>query len=204
FFALKRDLTVELLVAACEKASPEDLEQLEQDCFALGDAAHWDEGERKWVQQEFALLRLAACATDRFGHVLLIQSLQRAFRGMAKWVLPHMDSKSVRPWTQCAMTALAERDVQALRQQLPPLLLAADEKLLRSLVPGLQPATPCEQPSTAAEPTTAKASTPAPAKEEVPEQVATNLSNSQTVEKGPGVFWCLRPIGRVSNGVPIR
>jgi GntR family transcriptional repressor for pyruvate dehydrogenase complex len=180
FFALKRDLTVELLVAACEKASPEDLEQLGQDCYALGDAAHWDEGERKWVQQEFALLRLAASATDRFGHVLLIQSLQRAFRGMATWVLPHMDSKAVRPWTLCAMNALAERDAQALRQQLPALLQAADERLLRSLLPNHQSATTCEPSPTMAEPLPAEAPAPEPTREEVPEEVLTNLSNSRT------------------------
>jgi GntR family transcriptional repressor for pyruvate dehydrogenase complex len=180
FFALKRDLTVELLVAACEKASPEYLEQLGQACYALGDEAHWDEGARRWVPQEFAFLRQAACATERFGQVLLIQSLQRAFRGMARWVLPHMDSKAVRPWALCAMNALAERDVHALRQQLPPLLQAADEHLLSSLLPNRQPATLSEASATVAEPLPDEAPTPEPTRGKVPEQVVTNLSNSRT------------------------
>ena len=180
FFVLKRDLLVELLAACCEKASPEDLEELGQACYALGDAAHWDEGERKWVQQEFALLRLAACAADRVGHVLLIQSLQRAFRGMAKWVLPHLDSKAVRPWALCAMNALADRNAQALRHQVPPLLQAADDQLLRRLVPTRQHATTCAPRPTSAEPPLVGTLTPEAAKGELPEQAVTNLSDSKT------------------------
>jgi DNA-binding FadR family transcriptional regulator len=180
FFALKRELTVELLVACCEKASEADLEQLWQALYALGDEAHWDEGERRWVRQEFALLRLAACAADRLGHALLVQSLERAFQGMAHWVLPHLDSKAVRPWALCAMNALDERNVQALRQQLPPLLQANDERLLRSLAPTHQPTTPCEPPSTVAEPPPVESPPLEAAREGLPEEVVTNLSYSRT------------------------
>jgi DNA-binding FadR family transcriptional regulator len=180
FFALKRELTVELLVACCEKASEADLEQLGRALFALGDDAHWDEGERRWVRQEFALLRLAACAADRLGHALLVQSLERAFQGMAQWVLPHLDSKAVRPWAMCAMNALNARNAQALKQQLPPLLQAGDERLLHSLAPIHQPTTPCEPHPTVADPPPADPSIPEAAKEGLSDEVVPNLSYCRT------------------------
>ncbi|HEX8702061.1 MAG TPA: GntR family transcriptional regulator [Myxococcaceae bacterium] len=140
FLALKRDITVELLVACSERASAAELEELSQGCFALADAARWDMGEGKWVWQEFALLRQAACALERVGHVLLIQSLERAFRGMAQWAVPHLDTGAVQAWAWCAMSALAEKNIQALKQKLPPLLQASDERLLSRLGPPRLPA----------------------------------------------------------------
>jgi DNA-binding FadR family transcriptional regulator len=133
YFALKREMTVELLAACCERACEEDLNQLGKACFALGDAARW--AEEGWVRQEFALLRMAARAAGRPGHLLLIQSLERAFWGIAEWVLPHLEAQAVDTWAQCAMHALDEKNAQALRQQLPPLLQACDERLLGRLAP---------------------------------------------------------------------
>jgi hypothetical protein len=152
FLALKRDITVELLVACSERASAVDLEDLSQACFALADAARWDMGEGKWVWQEFALLRQAACAVERVGHVLLIQSLERAFRGMAKWAVPHLDTGAVQAWAWCAFQALADKDIQALKQKLPALLQASDERLLSRLAPPHPPTVKSESHSTEAEP----------------------------------------------------
>ncbi len=152
FLALKRDITVELLVACAERATAAELEQLSQACYALADAARWDTGDGRWVQQEFALLRQAACMVNRIGHVLLIQSLERAFRGMAKWAVPHLDSGAVQAWAWHAMHALAEKNIQALRQELPPLLQVGDERLLSRLEPSRQPAVKSETHSTEAEP----------------------------------------------------
>jgi hypothetical protein len=111
--------------------------------IVLRDTAHEDEGQGQWVRQGFALLRLVACTADRMGLVLLIQSLGRAFRGMARGVLPLLDSKAVRPWALCAMNALTQKNLQALKQQLPPLLQVGDEQLLRSLAPEPPLATVC-------------------------------------------------------------
>ncbi len=180
YLALKREFTVELLVACCEKASPVDLDQVGQALYALGDAARWDEGERRWVPQEFALLRRAASAAELPGHVLLIQSLERAFQGMAKWILPHLDSAAVKPWALCAMNALAEKDVQALRQQLPTLLQYGDEQLLNSLAPSSQLAKTCEPHSTGNEPPPSGPPAPEASRAGPPEQVVPILSDSRT------------------------
>jgi GntR family transcriptional repressor for pyruvate dehydrogenase complex len=180
YLALKRELTVELLVACCEKASPEELEELAQACYTLGDTAHWDEGEGQWVRQDFALLRLAACTAERMGHVLLIQSLERAFRGMERWVLPLLDAKAVRPWALCAMKALTQRNIQALKQQLPPLLQVGDEQLLRSLAPKHPPATACAPLPSVAEPPPGGDSMSSAERGSVPEAVVPNLSCSRT------------------------
>jgi DNA-binding FadR family transcriptional regulator len=180
FLALKREITVELLVACCERASPADLDQLSQACYALMDAARWDAGDGKWVQQEFSLLRLAACAVDRVGHVLLIQSLERTFQGMAQWMLPHLDTQAVQQWAWRAMQALFEKNVQALRQELPPLLEAVDERLLSSLAPAPQPAAKSESHPTADEPLPGEPLAPEVSTEGVPERVVPNLSNSRT------------------------
>jgi GntR family transcriptional repressor for pyruvate dehydrogenase complex len=180
YLALKRELTVELLVACCEKASPAALEELAQACFALGDTAHWDEGEGQWVRQDFALLRQAACSAERMGHVLLIQSLERAFRGMASWVLPLLDSKAVRPWALCAMNALMQKDVQALKQQLPALLQVGDERLLCSLAPKQQPVAACAPPPSVAEPPPGGDSMSSAERGSLAEEVFANLSSSRT------------------------
>ncbi|WP_224242929.1 FadR/GntR family transcriptional regulator [Hyalangium gracile] len=149
FFALKREVTVELLAACCEHGRARELTALEDGCFALADETRWNEERRAWVQREFELLRRAARAADRPGHMLLIQSLERSFWGIAEWVLPHLQPGAIDAWARCAMYALGERDAQSLRHQLPALLRAADEGLLDSLVPIREEPTPPE-PSTPA------------------------------------------------------
>ncbi len=186
YLALKRDMTVELLAACCEGASSGDLAELGRACYALGDSAHWDAGDRKWVQHEFALLRLAALAANRPGHVLLIHSLERAFRGMAHWLQPHLHSESVRPWTWCAVKALDEKDAQALRQELPALLQAGDEKLLLSLAPPSQSAGLSESHRVPSAPPPSNPPAPATPQAEGPDEVATNPSNCPT-------GWCQLP-----------
>jgi DNA-binding FadR family transcriptional regulator len=151
FFALKRDMTVELLAACCERAEKADLERLEQACFALREAAHWDEEGRGWAPQEFALLRLAAQVADRPGHLLLIHSLERTFWSMASWVQPQLEAEAVDAWALCAMYALGEKNAQGLRQELPPLLLACEARLLRSHAPDGQAAGTPEAPSSTSE-----------------------------------------------------
>ncbi|HEX8435105.1 GntR family transcriptional regulator [Archangium sp.] len=133
YFELKRETTLELLARCCAHAPPRELERLANACFALRDGARWDDGARHWVEQEFELLRLAAHAADRPGHFLLVQSLERAFRGMAGVVRPLLASDAVRHWAESALPWLTERDVEALRRDLPPLLLACDEHVLGSL-----------------------------------------------------------------------
>ena len=133
YFELKRETAVELLARACEHASKNELEPLLDACFSLREAARWDEGSRCWVQQEFALLRVAAGAANRPGHFLLVQSLERAFKGMAEVVQPLLMSQAVRHWAEQTMDWLVGRDVEALRRELPPLLLACDEHVLGSL-----------------------------------------------------------------------
>jgi DNA-binding FadR family transcriptional regulator len=133
YLSLKREVTVELLSACCEHASEGELDRLGQACFALEDAARWVQDRSRWVALEFDLLRLAASAAKRPGHLLLIQSLERAFRAMAERVLPCLDSQSVGAWAKCAMDALAEREVHAVRTHLSTLLVARDERLLTAL-----------------------------------------------------------------------
>jgi GntR family transcriptional regulator, transcriptional repressor for pyruvate dehydrogenase complex len=150
FFALKREVTVELLAACCEHACSEELDELVGACFALREEAHWKEDRTGWVRQEFALLRMAARAADRPGHALLIQSLEKAFRGLSDRVLPHLDAEAIEQWALFVFGALVERDAQALRQQLPTLLKAVDARLLEPLAPvrERQPTpSPAEAPS---------------------------------------------------------
>jgi GntR family transcriptional regulator, transcriptional repressor for pyruvate dehydrogenase complex len=135
FFELKRELMVELLAACCEHASKAELDRLEDACFSLRDAARWAEDRGRWVAWEFELLRLAVCVADRPGHLLLIHSLERSFWGMAGRVLSHLDSASICRWAECALYALGDKDAQALRRDLLPLLKACDERLLGSLGP---------------------------------------------------------------------
>jgi DNA-binding FadR family transcriptional regulator len=132
YFALKRDTLVELLAACCEKASQEDLSRLEDVCFALQGTAPWEE-QRRWVEREFELLRLAALVANRPGHFLLVRSLERSFWGMAGRLLTHLDCTAVRQWAWSVYHTLCERDVQALRRDLPVLLQAADDRMIGTL-----------------------------------------------------------------------
>ncbi|XHF30411.1 GntR family transcriptional regulator [Corallococcus exercitus] len=134
FFSLKRQVLVELLADCCASASERDVSLLEDTCYRLSDAAHWNPGAR-CAQLEFELLRLAAQAAARPGHLLLIQSLQRAFRGISARLLPFMGGESLRAWAICAMHALGERNMQALQRQLPALLEACDALVLDQFAP---------------------------------------------------------------------
>jgi hypothetical protein len=75
---------------------------------------------------------------QRPGHLLLIQTLEQACRGMAGRVEPYLDSAALYPWTQCALEALSSKDVKALRSRLPALLQASDERVLQALAPTCQ------------------------------------------------------------------
>jgi DNA-binding FadR family transcriptional regulator len=130
YLELKRETVVDLLASCCERASTLELEKLTEACFALRDAARWEEERSGWVKREFELLRLAARVADRPGHFLLIQSLERSFWGMTARVLPNLDSGAIQSWSQCALHALGERDAQALRSELLPLLQASDDHVL--------------------------------------------------------------------------
>ncbi|MBN9683958.1 GntR family transcriptional regulator [Corallococcus sp. NCSPR001] len=142
YFSLKRQVLVELLVDCCEKASDLDLDRLGSACFRLQDAARWESGEA-CAQAEFELLRQAARAAARPGHVLLVQSLQRAFLGGAAQLLPLLGGEALREWANCAMGALSERNVQELQHKLPALLKTCDKRLLEAFAPAPQePATP--------------------------------------------------------------
>ncbi|RKH33061.1 GntR family transcriptional regulator [Corallococcus praedator] len=137
FFCLKRQVLVELLADCCARASAADLGLLADACFKLWDAARWESGAR-CAQLEFDLLRLAARAAARPGHLLLIQSLRRALRGSAARLLLLMGGESLRQWACCAMGALRERDTRALQHTLPALLKACDEQVLGQFAPALQ------------------------------------------------------------------
>ncbi len=138
YLELKREVTVELLAACCEKASQQELERVSSACFLLGDAACWELKRPQWLDMEFELLRQAAMAAQRPGHLLLIQSLEQACRGMTRRVEPYLDSAALYQWTQCALEALFNKDVKALRCQLPALLQASDERVLQALAPSCE------------------------------------------------------------------
>jgi hypothetical protein len=133
YLELKRETTIELLVRSGEHATEKELVLLSDACFALREAARWDDGSRQWVEQEFELLREAARVADRPGHFLLIQSLERAFRGMSDLLRPLLATEAVRHWSEQAMHWLRMREVEALRGELRPLLLACDEHVLQGL-----------------------------------------------------------------------
>jgi DNA-binding FadR family transcriptional regulator len=133
YLELKRDTTVEVLARGCEHASEQELELLADACFVLREGARWDDGSRRWVEREFELLRTAAVAAERPGHFLLVQSLERAFWGMAELVRPHLQADAVRHWAENTLGWLHMRDVEALKRELRPLLLACDEQVLRGL-----------------------------------------------------------------------
>jgi DNA-binding FadR family transcriptional regulator len=179
FFALKREMTVELLALCCEQASEPDLRRLEEVCFALREAARWSEDSGSWAQHEFALLRLAAHAADRPGHFLLIQSLERSFWGMAGRVLPHMDAEAIQAWALCAFAALAEKDAQALRRELPALLRACDDRLLESLAPAGKAADTREAPPTVDAPPRDEPCVPEAAGGGLPDAAVPKLSDSR-------------------------
>ncbi|RKG60087.1 GntR family transcriptional regulator [Corallococcus sp. CA054B] len=137
YFSLKRQVLVELLVDCCARASDLDLDRLGSTCFGLWDAARWEPGA-SCAQVEFALLRQAARVAGRPGHVLLVQSLQRAFLEGAAQLLPLLGGEALRQWATCARQALSERNVRALQQELPALLKACDELVLNAFAPAPQ------------------------------------------------------------------
>jgi GntR family transcriptional repressor for pyruvate dehydrogenase complex len=138
YFALKRNVTLELLTDCCARASEGELEKLRDACFTLWDMArfHWQEdGVSRWVAMEFDLLRQAAGAANRPDAYLLVQSLERAWLGIAKRMLPLLDSEVPQKWAWSALSWLRERDAQELKHELLPLLRAADERVLERLAP---------------------------------------------------------------------
>ncbi|NNC02554.1 GntR family transcriptional regulator [Corallococcus exiguus] len=142
YFSLKRQVLVELLADCCARASDLDLDRLGSTCYRLQDAARWESGET-CARAEFELLRQAARVAARPGHVLLVQSLQRAFLGGAAQLLPLMGGEALREWAFRVMEILNERDVQALQHELPALLKARDERVLNAFAPAPQePASP--------------------------------------------------------------
>ncbi|AFE03426.1 GntR family transcriptional regulator [Corallococcus coralloides DSM 2259] len=147
YFSLKRQVLLELLADCCARASDLDLDRLGSTCFQLQDAARWEPGET-CAQVEFELLRQAARVAARPGHVLLVQSLQRAFMGGAARLLPLMGGEALREWAFRVMTILHERDVQALQHELPALLKARDELVLNAFAPAPQAPAPSEAPCT--------------------------------------------------------
>ncbi|AFE06083.1 GntR family transcriptional regulator [Corallococcus coralloides DSM 2259] len=137
YFSLKRQVLLELLADCCARASHLDLDRLGSTCFQLQDAARWEPGAT-CAQVEFELLRQAARVAERPGHVLLVQSLQRAFLGGAAQLLPLMGGEALREWAFRVMAILHERDVQALQHELPALLKACDERVLNAFAPAPQ------------------------------------------------------------------
>ncbi|WP_375744063.1 GntR family transcriptional regulator [Corallococcus interemptor] len=137
YFSLKRQVLVELLVDCCTRASDRDLDRLGSACFRLQDAARWESGAT-CAQAEFELLREAARVAERPGHVLLVQSLQRAFMGGAAKLLPLLGGAALREWASRAMAILHERDVRALQHELPVLMKACDELVLNAFSPAPQ------------------------------------------------------------------
>ncbi|RKH62160.1 FadR/GntR family transcriptional regulator, partial [Corallococcus aberystwythensis] len=146
FFSLKRQVLVELLSDCCANASAVALGPLESTCYALQDAARWYHPKERCAQLEFELLRLSAQVASRPGHLLLIQSLQRAFRGIADRLLPFMGGDAMRQWVICALDALYARDVQALQHQLPALMKTYDELVLDQFAPVTREQTSPEAP----------------------------------------------------------
>ncbi|MFB1479696.1 GntR family transcriptional regulator [Corallococcus sp. RDP092CA] len=137
YFSLRRQVMVELLTDCCAKASERDLSQLKGLCFQLWDAARWEPGAR-CAQVEFELLRLAARVAARPGHVLLVQSLQRAFMVGAARLLPLLGGEALREWANCAQVTLMERNVHELQHELPALMKAYDEQVLEQFAPALR------------------------------------------------------------------
>jgi GntR family transcriptional repressor for pyruvate dehydrogenase complex len=135
YLSIKRDTTVELLAICCEQASDLELARLTSACFALEDSACWERQRHRWAALEFELLRQAARVADRPGHSLLLQSLERAFRGIHGRVEPYLDSSALHQWARFAREALQQRDARAVRTRLPALLEACDERVLAARAP---------------------------------------------------------------------
>ncbi|WP_233610151.1 FadR/GntR family transcriptional regulator [Corallococcus sp. AB049A] len=144
YFSLRRQVLVELLSDCCARASKRDLDQLGSICFGLWDAARWESGAY-CAQVEFELLRLAARVADRPGHVLLVQSLQRAFMVGAAQLLPLLGGEPLRQWVNCAKDALHDRDTRAIQHELPALMKAHDDLVLDAFAPVLQKHAPPER-----------------------------------------------------------
>jgi GntR family transcriptional repressor for pyruvate dehydrogenase complex len=161
YLSIKRDTTVELLAICCEQACELELERLTSACFALEDSACWERQRHRWAALEFELLRQAARVADRPGPSLLLQSLERAFRGIHGRVEPYLDSSALHQWARFAREALQQRDARAVRTRLPALLEVCDERVLAARPPsgetwgmleGLYERSPQEpEPSKAAE-----------------------------------------------------
>ncbi|RKH42688.1 GntR family transcriptional regulator [Corallococcus sp. AB050B] len=146
YFSLRRQVLVELLSDCCARASKRDLDQLGSICFGLWDAARWESGA-SCAQVEFELLRLAARVANRPGHVLLVQSLQRAFMVGAAQLLPHLGGEPLRQWANCAKDALHDRDTRAIQHDLPALMKAHDDLVLDAFAPAPRiPAAPEAHP----------------------------------------------------------
>ncbi|RKH50365.1 GntR family transcriptional regulator [Corallococcus sp. AB049A] len=137
YFSLRRQVLVELLSDCCARASERDLDRLGSICFGLWDAARWESGA-SCAQVEFELLRLAARVADRPGHVLLVQSLQRAFMVGAAELLPLLGGEPLRQWVNCAKDALHDRDTRAIQHALPALMKAHDDLVLDAFAPVAQ------------------------------------------------------------------
>ncbi|NRD68188.1 FadR family transcriptional regulator [Corallococcus exiguus] len=171
YFSLKRQVLVELLADCCARASDLDLDRLGSTCYQLQDAAHWESGET-CARAEFELLRHAARVAARPGHVLLVQSLQRAFMGGAAQLLPLMGGAALREWAFRVMAILNERDVQALQHELPALLKARDERVLNAFAPAPQGRSSSQDNR---------------AQEEIPPAPASATAQVNAVEARPGV-----------------
>jgi GntR family transcriptional regulator, transcriptional repressor for pyruvate dehydrogenase complex len=180
FLSLKRDTAVEVLATCCERASKEDLALLGDACFALRDAARWEQDPTRWAQAEFTLLRLAARVADNPGHALLLQSLERAFWGMADKLAVLLEAEQVAQWALCAMHALAERHAPRLRADLSALLKKADERLLHRLAPSREPTVAPALTPWPAQPRPECTWAPGPPEGEVSGEECTNLSDNQT------------------------
>ncbi|EAU66842.1 transcriptional regulator, GntR family protein [Stigmatella aurantiaca DW4/3-1] len=180
FLALKRETAVELLAACCQQASARDLDTLAGLCFELAEAARWDDNPGRWAELEFELLRQAARAVDRPGQALLLQSLERSYRGMARRLRPHLNARATRQWALCVLRALAAKDAQPLRQELPALLQASDSHLLASLPPPQEPRGSSRPPLCADTAPSHSTSEHEEAPERLPEATGPNLSACPT------------------------
>ncbi|EAU66258.1 transcriptional regulator, GntR family protein [Stigmatella aurantiaca DW4/3-1] len=178
--ALKRETAVELLAACCQQASARDLDTRAGLCFELAEAARWDDNPGRWAQWEFELLRQAARAVDRPGQALLLQSLERSYRGMARRLVPHLNAQATRQWALCALHALAAKDEQSLRRELPALLQASDAHLLASLPPPQEPRGSSRPPPCADTAPSHPTSEHEEAPERLPEATGPNQSACQT------------------------
>ncbi|ADO75996.1 Transcriptional regulator, GntR family protein [Stigmatella aurantiaca DW4/3-1] len=180
FLALKRETAVELLAACCQQACARDLDTLAGLCFELAEATRWGEHPDRWAELEFELLRQTARAVDRPGQALLLQSLERSYRGLARRLRPHLNAQATRQWALCALHALAAKDAQPLRQELPALLQASDAHLLAGLPPPQEPRESSRSPLCAE--TTPSHPTPeyADAPERLPEAKGPSLSACPT------------------------